>query len=78
MEFEELPAIVDLDRARESGAEVVSSELCDNICFQSKIDTGGVDAIFARAAHVVGGIPLRPAHGGDAGAARHHRRLRPQ
>jgi carbon-monoxide dehydrogenase large subunit len=53
VEFEELPAIAELDLARESGAEVISSELCDNICFQSKLDTGGVDAIFASAAHVV-------------------------
>jgi carbon-monoxide dehydrogenase large subunit len=53
VEFEELPAIADIDRAREPGAELVSPELGDNICFHSKLDTGGIDAIFASAAHIV-------------------------
>jgi CO/xanthine dehydrogenase Mo-binding subunit len=53
VEFEELPAIADIDLAREPGAELVSSELGDNICFQTKLDTGGVDAIFAGAAYIV-------------------------
>jgi len=53
IEFDELPAVVDIDAAREPGAPVISPELGSNLCFQGKIDTGGVDDIFANAAHVV-------------------------
>jgi carbon-monoxide dehydrogenase large subunit len=53
IEFDELPAVVDIDAAREPGAPVISPELGSNLCFQGKIDTGGVDDIFASAAHVV-------------------------
>ncbi len=53
VEFEELPAVVDIDAARELGSPVISPELGNNLCFQGKIDTGGVDDIFAKAAHVV-------------------------
>lgn len=53
IDFEELPAVVDIDVAREPGAPVISPELGSNLCFHGKIDTGGVDDIFAGAAHVV-------------------------
>lgn len=53
VEFEELPAIVDIDAARESDAPIISPELGSNLCFHGKIDTGGVDDIFAGAVHVV-------------------------
>ncbi len=53
IEFEELPAVVDIDAAREPGSPVISPELGSNLCFQGTIDTGGVDDIFANAAHVV-------------------------
>ncbi len=53
VEFEELPAVVDIDAARQPGADLVESTLSDNICFYSKLDTGGIDAIFAGAAHIV-------------------------
>jgi len=53
IEFEELPAVIDIDAAREPGSAVISPELGNNVCFHGKIDTGGVDDIFARAAHVV-------------------------
>jgi carbon-monoxide dehydrogenase large subunit len=53
VEFEELPAITDIDAAREPGAALVSPDLGDNLCFHSKLDTGGVEAVFAAAAHVV-------------------------
>lgn len=52
IEFEELPAVVDIDAARKPGSPVISPELGDNVCFRGKIDTGGVDEIFANAAHV--------------------------
>ena len=55
VEYEELPAVVDIDAAREPGAPVISPELGDNICFHGKIDTGGLEEIFANARHVVAG-----------------------
>jgi aerobic carbon-monoxide dehydrogenase large subunit len=51
--FEDLPAVVDIDAARAPDAPVISAELGDNVCFRGKIDTGGVDEIFATAAHIV-------------------------
>ncbi len=53
VEFEELPAIVDIDTALEPDSPVISPELGGNLCFHGKIDTGGVEEIFAGAAHVV-------------------------
>jgi carbon-monoxide dehydrogenase large subunit len=53
VEFEELPAVVDIDAAREPDADLISPALGDNICFHGTIDTGGVDEIFSNAAHVV-------------------------
>jgi carbon-monoxide dehydrogenase large subunit len=53
VEFEELPVVVDIDAARAPGSPVISPELGDNVCFHGKIDTGGIDDIFASAAHVV-------------------------
>ena len=51
-EWEELPAIVDMERALE-GKELVHKELGDNICFKREHDTGGVDEAFAKADLVV-------------------------
>ncbi|MGX5735739.1 xanthine dehydrogenase family protein molybdopterin-binding subunit [Bosea thiooxidans] len=53
VEFEELPVVVDIDSAREAGADRASATVEDNLCFQSRLDTGGIDEIFANAAHVV-------------------------
>jgi carbon-monoxide dehydrogenase large subunit len=53
IEFDELPAVVDIDAARDPSAPVISPELGSNLCFHGKIDTGGVEDIFANAAHVV-------------------------
>lgn len=53
IEFEELPVVIDIDAAREADSPVISPELGDNLCFHGKIDTGGIDEIFANAAHVV-------------------------
>ncbi|MBR1147059.1 xanthine dehydrogenase family protein molybdopterin-binding subunit [Bradyrhizobium sp. AUGA SZCCT0431] len=53
VEFEELPAVVDIDAARAPGSPVISPELGSNLCFHGKIDTGGVDDVFANAAHIV-------------------------
>ncbi|MET0969931.1 MAG: xanthine dehydrogenase family protein molybdopterin-binding subunit [Tardiphaga sp.] len=53
IEFDELPAVVDIDAARAPDAPVISPELGSNLCFHGTIDTGGVEDIFASAAHVV-------------------------
>jgi carbon-monoxide dehydrogenase large subunit len=53
VEFDELPAVIDIDAAREPGSPLVSPELGSNICFHGKIDTGGVEDVFAGAAYVV-------------------------
>ncbi|WP_407154139.1 xanthine dehydrogenase family protein molybdopterin-binding subunit [Bradyrhizobium sp. STM 3557] len=50
--YEELPAVVDLDEARKPGAPLVNPAGHGNICFRSQLDSGGVDDTFARAAHV--------------------------
>lgn len=51
--FEDLPGVVDIDAARAPGAAPAAGEAGDNLCFSAKLDTGGIDAIFAGAAHVV-------------------------
>ncbi|MDR6953369.1 carbon-monoxide dehydrogenase large subunit [Ancylobacter sp. 3268] len=51
--FEELPVVADIDAAREAGANRAAAGIEDNLCFRSRLDTGGIDAIFAGAAHVV-------------------------
>jgi carbon-monoxide dehydrogenase large subunit len=53
--FEEIAAVVDLDAAREAGSEIIAPELGDNLCFHTKLDTGGIDDVFKGAAHVVEG-----------------------
>jgi carbon-monoxide dehydrogenase large subunit len=53
IEFDELPAVVDIDAARAPDAPVISPELGSNLCFHGKIDTGGVEDVFAGAVHVV-------------------------
>jgi aerobic carbon-monoxide dehydrogenase large subunit len=53
IEFDELPAVIDIDAAREPGAALISPELGSNLCFHGKIDTGGIDDVFAGAAYVV-------------------------
>ena len=53
VEYEELPAVIDIDAARRPETTVISPELGDNVCFHGKIDTGNIDELFAGAAHVV-------------------------
>ncbi|EFI51265.1 xanthine dehydrogenase family protein molybdopterin-binding subunit [Afipia sp. 1NLS2] len=55
VEFEEIAPVVDIDAARAAGSEIIAPELGTNVCFNTKIDTGGVDGIFATAKHVVEG-----------------------
>ncbi|WP_029003834.1 xanthine dehydrogenase family protein molybdopterin-binding subunit [Azorhizobium doebereinerae] len=51
--FEELPAVVEVDHARAPGADRAALAVADNLCFGSRLDTGGIDGVFADAAHVV-------------------------
>ena len=53
VEFEELAPVVDVDAAREPDADRAAVAVPDNLCFGSRLDTGGIDEIFATAAHVV-------------------------
>jgi carbon-monoxide dehydrogenase large subunit len=51
-EWEELPVVVDMERALE-GKTIIHDELGDNVCFRRELDTEGVAAAFAKAAAVV-------------------------
>jgi carbon-monoxide dehydrogenase large subunit len=53
VEWEELPAVADMETALAAGAPVIHPELGDNLCFSRAIDTGGVDAAFDAADLVV-------------------------
>ncbi|MGX9391408.1 xanthine dehydrogenase family protein molybdopterin-binding subunit [Nitrobacteraceae bacterium UC4446_H13] len=53
VEYDELPAVIDIDAARTPDTTVISPELGDNLCFHGRIDTGNIDELFAGAAHVV-------------------------
>ncbi|RTL48988.1 MAG: xanthine dehydrogenase family protein molybdopterin-binding subunit [Bradyrhizobiaceae bacterium] len=55
IEFEEVAPVVDIDAARQAGGEIISPELGGNVCFNTRIDSGGVDDVFKGAAHVVEG-----------------------
>ncbi|MGY4309231.1 carbon-monoxide dehydrogenase large subunit [Bradyrhizobium sp. USDA 4369] len=53
VDYEELPAVVDLDEARQPGTPTVNPAGQSNICFRAQLDSGGVDEAFAAAAHVI-------------------------
>lgn len=53
IDYEELPAVVDLDAARQAGTPRVNPVSPSNICFRTQLDSGGVDEAFAAAAHVI-------------------------
>ena len=53
VEYDELPAVVDLDKAIESDSTVIYDEFDDNIAFTMPLDAGDVDAAFAEADHMV-------------------------
>src|SRR3954465_7375783 len=55
-EWEERTIVVDMDEAL-AGKRVIHPDLGDNICFKRELDTGGVEASFAKA-EVVGGDPF--------------------
>ena len=51
-EWEELPVVTDMEAALK-GAPIIHPDLGDNVCFHRELDTGAVDAAFARADVVV-------------------------
>jgi aerobic carbon-monoxide dehydrogenase large subunit len=53
--FEELSPVIDIDEARAPESPVIASTMGGNVCFTTKLDTGGIDEIFASAKHVVEG-----------------------
>ena len=52
VEWETLPAVVDMETALDASTTVIHPELGDNRCFARTLDTGGVDDAFASAAVV--------------------------
>ena len=53
VEYEELPAIVDMDKAIEPDSPLIYEDFGDNIGFTSPLEEGDVDKAFADADHVV-------------------------
>ncbi|HJV80061.1 xanthine dehydrogenase family protein molybdopterin-binding subunit [Noviherbaspirillum sp.] len=53
VDWEELPAVTDMETALAPDTPVIHPELGDNLCFRKTIDTGNVDAAFAAADLVV-------------------------
>ena len=49
IEWEALPAALDMNTALDATTPVIHPELGDNLCFARSLDTGGVDEAFARA-----------------------------
>ncbi|MDE2145162.1 MAG: xanthine dehydrogenase family protein [Burkholderiales bacterium] len=49
VEWAELPAVLDTATALASDTPLIHPELGDNLCFERRLDTGGVDEAFARA-----------------------------
>ena len=52
VEWEDLPAALDMNTALDPNTPVIHPELGDNLCFTRSLDTGGVDEAFAKAAVV--------------------------
>jgi carbon-monoxide dehydrogenase large subunit len=53
IEWQELPVVADKKTALAAGSPVIHAELGDNLAFRKVIDTGGVDAAFAKADLVI-------------------------
>jgi len=51
--WEELEPVVDMETALDAQTPLIHPELGDNLCFTRSLDTGGVDAAYAAADHVV-------------------------
>jgi carbon-monoxide dehydrogenase large subunit len=53
VEWDELPAVTDPETALDAQTPVIHAALGDNLCHERVVDTGGIDAAFAQADHVV-------------------------
>ncbi len=49
VEWQALPAALDMNTALDAATPIIHPELGDNLCFTRSLDTGGVDEAFARA-----------------------------
>ena len=49
VQWQALPAVLDTETALDAATPLIHAELGDNLCFERKLDTGGVDEAFARA-----------------------------
>jgi len=52
VEWQDLPAVLDTETALAFATPLIHPELGDNLCFERRLDTGGVDEAFANAAAV--------------------------
>ncbi len=52
VEWEDLPAALEMTSALKAGTPVIHPELGDNLCFERTLNVGDVDAVFASAAAV--------------------------
>ena len=64
IEWEELPAAVDMETALDAGTVIIHPELGDNLAFCRTVDTGEVDAAFAVADAVVEEVFIMGRHTG--------------
>ena len=77
VEWEELPVVIDKERALGPGATILHPDLGDNLAWRRDIDTGNVDSAFA----AEGAVTVEETYGfgrhtaGQPGAARAARRL---
>jgi carbon-monoxide dehydrogenase large subunit len=55
IEFEVLAPVIDIDAARVPDSPIIATAMGSNVCFATKLDTGGIDDIFASAKYVVEG-----------------------
>ena len=66
VDYEELPAVTDMETALDPATPVIHPELGDNLAFERKLEAGDVDGAFAkRRRGGRGTLPVRPPHRRD-------------
>ena len=53
IDYQALPAVTDIETALDSSTRLIHPQLGSNLCLERNVDTGDVDAVFARADRVV-------------------------
>ena len=53
VEYEELPAVTNIDTALDATTPLIHPQLGSNLCFERAFDTGNVDEVFAKADKIV-------------------------